>query len=97
MPRIIPRLKILEPTTFPTEIVNFPASAAETDTANSGAEVPIATTVSPITNCERPNFFAILEADSTTQTAPPQSAKTVKRIISRCVKIDSVPAELSKI
>ena len=72
---------------MPTEIVSFPAKAADIETANSGAEVPIATTVRPTTNSERPNFFAIREADSTTQTAPPQRAKMVIKIIVRCIKI----------
>ena len=89
-PRIIPRLNILDPTTLPTEIDNLPAKAADIETANSGADVPMATTVRPITNWESPNFFAIREADSTTQTAPPQRAKTVPIIIVTFIKLDNI-------
>jgi hypothetical protein len=69
-PSIKPRLKIFEPTTFPIEILDFPAIAALIVTANSGAEVPIATTVKPITRSETPKFRANREADSTRKSAP---------------------------
>ena len=42
------RLKRLEPTTFPTAISFAPCNEDEILTAVSGAEVPIAITVSPI-------------------------------------------------
>ena len=45
-------------------------------TANSGADVAIATIVNPITRSDIPNLRAIFEAESTTQTAPPQSPVT---------------------
>ena len=70
-PRIIPRLKMFDPITFPTEIAGWSLKAAETVTANSGADVAIATTVRPITKSESPNFLAIFDAESTTQDAPP--------------------------
>jgi len=65
----------LEPTIFPTEIADCPRKAADTVTANSGADVAIATMVKPITKSESPNLRAILEAASTTHVAPPQSPK----------------------
>ncbi len=74
--------------------MSLPAKAADIETANSGADVPTATTVNPIISWEKPNFLAMREADSTTQTAPPQRAKTVTRIISRFIKIELNPSEL---
>ncbi|MEE9474434.1 MAG: hypothetical protein V3V36_02055, partial [Candidatus Hydrothermarchaeaceae archaeon] len=49
-PRIRHRLKMFEPTTFATAIFPIPLSAALRETANSGADVPKATMVSPITS-----------------------------------------------
>ena len=72
-PNMIPRLNIFEPSTFPTDIESWPLKAAEIVTANSGAEVAMATIVKPITKSERPNFLAIFEADSTIQEAPPHN------------------------
>ena len=51
-PRMKPRLKILDPTTFPIEISVWPVIAARIVTANSGADVPNATTVRPITRSD---------------------------------------------
>ena len=51
-PKIKPKLKILEPTTLPIDISVWPVSAALMVTANSGADVPKATTVNPITQSE---------------------------------------------
>ena len=83
-PRIIPRLKIFEPTTLPTDIAASPDKAAETVTANSGADVANATTVNPITNSDKPNFFAILDAETTILTAPPHKPRMHKTIIPIC-------------
>ena len=88
-PKINPRLKMLDPTILPTEIADWPLKAAETVTANSGAEVAIATTVNPITKSESPNFLAILEAASTTQVAPPQRPRMHALIIRMFIKIIS--------
>ena len=66
----------MEPRTLPTEIECWSLNAADIVTANSGAEVAIATIVKPITKSDKPNFRAIFEAESTTQLAPPQSPKT---------------------
>ncbi len=70
-----PRLKILEPTTLLTEISAFPAKTALIVTANSGAEVPKATMVRPITKSEIPREYAMCEADVTTQSEPFQSKR----------------------
>ena len=51
-PRMKPKLKILDPITFPIEMSVWPVIAARIVTANSGADVPNATTVSPITRSE---------------------------------------------
>ncbi len=72
---------------FATDMADLPLNAAETVTANSGAEVAMATTVKPITKSERPNLRAIREADSTTQVAPPHKPKIVKMIINIFTKI----------
>ena len=69
-PNTNPRLKMLDPTTLPTEISPCPCNEAESVTANSGAEVPKATTVRPITISDMPNCLPMREADSTTQSAP---------------------------
>ena len=69
-PKIKPRLNILEPKTLPTAISGLPSNAALTDTANSGAEVPIATIVKPIIKSETPNFWANLLAESISHSAP---------------------------
>ena len=86
-PKIIPKLKILEPMTFPTEIAGWFLKAAETVTANSGADVAIATIVNPITKSDIPNFLAIREAESTTKEAPPQSPIMAKLSINKCNKM----------
>ena len=95
-PKIIPRLKMLLPTTLPTEIEGWFFNAAETVTANSGAEVAIATTVNPITRSDKPNFFAIREAESTIQEAPNHKPMIVTVIIKKSKKIDSPVNYLGK-
>ena len=61
---------MFEPTTLPIVISGIPAIAEEIDTAASGAEVPIATIVKPITNCGMRSFVAIPAAPSTNQSEP---------------------------
>ena len=51
-PTIISVLKILLPTTFPIAMSALPFSAETTLTVNSGADVPKATIVNPITKLE---------------------------------------------
>ncbi len=74
-PRIKPKLKMLDPTTLEREISESPLNAAVAVTRNSGAEVPKATIVRPITRSETLYFFAIFEADSTIQSAPNHNRK----------------------
>jgi hypothetical protein len=59
-PSINHRLKIFDPTTFPTDNDPFPLIADIADKNNSGAEVPIAKTVNPINNGDNLKNFAIL-------------------------------------
>jgi hypothetical protein len=69
-PRIKKMLKILLPITFPIAISEFPVYAAYVLTINSGADVPNATTVKPITIFGIPYFFAKDDAPSTRRLAP---------------------------
>ena len=57
-PRIPRMLKILEPRIFPMAMSFFFWIAATTDVANSGREVPTATTVNPMTASERCSRWA---------------------------------------
>ena len=86
-PRIKPRLKILEPITFPMDISDCCDIAALMVTANSGADVPKATTVSPIIKSDTFRVCAISEAESTSQSAPFQSMiiEMITRIQSRII------------
>ena len=69
-PKIIRMFKILLPRMFPMVMPALSFNAAVMLTAASGALVPIATIVSPITSCGIPNLAAIPEAPSTNQSAP---------------------------
>ena len=69
-------LKLLEPFTFAMDISVCCDIAALMVTANSGADVPKATTVSPITKSDTFRVCAISEAESTNQSAPFQSMIT---------------------
>ena len=64
------KLKIFDPTTFPTVISFAPANAPVILTAASGALVPNATMVNPIIKLGIFNDFAIEDAPSTNQSAP---------------------------
>ena len=70
IPKIIRIFKILLPTIFPMAIPAFPFIDALILTAASGVLVPMATIVSPTTNCGIPSFPAIPEHPSTNQSAP---------------------------
>ena len=59
------RLKILEPTTLLTASSLFPVREADTLTAVSGSDVPIATIVSPMMIAGTCRRFATLELPST--------------------------------
>ena len=63
-PTIINVLNILLPTTLPIAISALPFSAEDIDTVSSGAEVPNATTVRPMTKSETLSLFANDEAPS---------------------------------
>jgi len=54
VPNMKNMLKTFEPTIFPTAISAFFLYAAAADVANSGSEVPIATTVKPISDSLTP-------------------------------------------
>ena len=69
-PKIIRIFRILLPTMFPMVISAFPLTAAVMLTAASGALVPMATMVSPMTSCDMPSRPAISEAPSTKRSAP---------------------------
>ncbi len=73
-PRIRPRFAIFEPTTLPTATSARPFSAPCTLTASSGALVPKATTVRPMTSDERPKRRASAAAPLTSHSAPSHSA-----------------------
>ena len=74
MPRMRYRLKILEPMILPNTTSWVPSSVIITPdmafTTSSGAEVPMATTVKPITISETLNLLASDEAPSTRKSAP---------------------------
>ena len=59
VPRIAATLKMLEPITLPTAISASERSTATSDVANSGRDVPTATTVRPMTTWEMPSAPAI--------------------------------------
>ena len=61
------RLKLLLPMMFPMTISERPSAEATEFTTSSGAEVPNATIVNPITKSDTLFFFANDEAPSTSQ------------------------------
>ena len=87
MPKINKVLEILDPIIFPKDMSEFPFMLAKTETINSGAEVPKATIVKPITKLEMPNFLAIDEEPSINISAPfikkikPNIKKTIVKSI----------------
>ena len=69
-PRMNKTLKMLLPTTLPRPMSDWPSHPALTDTAISGALVPYATIVSPMTNDDTPHAAAMRDAPRTSQSAP---------------------------
>ena len=69
-PMMAKALKILLPTTLPIAISVLPSMADIRLTTNSGALVPAATMVKPITNEEMLKRRAMLDAPSVSQSAP---------------------------
>jgi len=63
-------LKVLLPTTFPTAMSRCPFTAAATDAATSGSEVPAATIVRPMTSSDTPSSLAMSVAAPTNQRDP---------------------------
>ncbi len=61
---------MFEPSTFPTPSSPFPSRLAFTDANISGALVPNATTVTPMTNGLSPSLLAILAAPRMSSSAP---------------------------
>ena len=61
-------LVILDPITFPATISELPMFTAAIDEANSGKDVPNATTVTPMINGEMPKDKPIFSAASTNQS-----------------------------
>ena len=75
IPNIINKLKLLLPMILPNTISDNPSKEATELTTNSGAEVPKATMVKPITRSGMWYFFANADAPSTSQLAPKISPK----------------------
>ena len=69
-PRMKPRLKILEPITFPIDMSVWLVAAALMVTANSGADVPKATTVNPIIRSEILKYGLSLQQNQPTSRLP---------------------------
>lgn len=69
-PRIKPMFVMLLPRRFPRIKSLLPINEDETDAANSGIEVPIATTVNPMIKSEIPIDFASEDAEVTRMSAP---------------------------
>lgn len=69
-PTTTSKLKIFDPTTFPTVISFAPANAPVILTAASGALVPNATIVNQMIKLGIFNDFAIEDAPSTNKSAP---------------------------
>ena len=80
-PRARPIFATLDPNTLPITNSEYPPKADIIPTTNSGKDVPIATTVNPITKSENLNFLAIALAalinhsDPTNQMAEPRAKK----------------------
>ena len=89
IPRISRILIILLPTTLPIAISPLPSNADLVDTASSGALVPKATTVIPITNAETFSLPAIPLAPSTKRSAPTIS-RAMPTIIKSIIKKMSI-------
>ena len=90
-PRIRRIFAILLPTTFPMAISDDPSRTEKILTISSGAEVPNATTVSPITMGVIPNFLAREDAPRTRVSAP--AIKITKPII-RKIMIYSIETSI---
>ena len=70
IPNINKALKILEPNTFATAKSDSPFREDKTETAHSGAEVPIPSKTTPIKKAETPSFSAKTQEAFTKSLAP---------------------------
>ena len=70
IPRTKVRLKIFDPTIFPSAISQVPFLAATTLVISSGNDVPSATANSEINALEIPKEIAIVMAESTSKLPP---------------------------
>ena len=73
-PRTSVTLVMFEPTAFPIPISRLPAAAAMPETSISGADVPNATMVSPMTRRLTPKLLASPAAPYTKRSAPQTTA-----------------------
>ena len=80
-PRATPTLNRLEPSAFPIANSGSPARAATADENISGADVPNATIVRPITNGDTPRLRAKAEAPDTSQLAPKINPTNARKIM----------------
>ena len=69
------RFAMHEPIIFPSDISALFWIAAPRDMANSGAEVPKATTITEIIRVETPNFAAVFDVPSTSASDDFQSIR----------------------
>ncbi len=75
IPKISNILEILEPTMLPIPISELPLIEEMILTINSGADVPNAITVNPITTLDIPNLLA-MDEDPSTKTSAPLTRRT---------------------
>ena len=82
-------LIMLLPMTLPTKMSVLPLKSDEKDTASSGAPVPKATMVRPISSLLTLKFDAIDEAPSTSQSAPliRKMKPTTRSVICKTISI----------
>ena len=88
-PNIRAIFEIFEPIAVPRAISSFPFKTADIPTNTSGAEVPAAISVSPMTRSPTPKCFAITEALSTNLFAP-QTRIVIPTNSRRIFKINSM-------
>jgi len=86
MPTIASVLKTFEPMTLPTAMSDVPFTADISDTKNSGIDVPMATTVSPMTICGTFIFCASDVAPSVRRSAP-HSTNTAPMMINKTLSM----------
>ena len=89
---------IFDPKTLPIASPALPFIADVILIAASGALVPNATIVRPMTICGMPNFLAIMDAPSTNQSAPfiNMTNPTIKSDACAAMPQKSIPAEIVK-